>query len=120
MSDCLIIRRPGQVIEGNATPSDVLSGKTFESTNSDTTQKGAMVNNEAISETILQGGSYTIPEGYHNGSGKVSATANSGNATPSQVLKGYTFYGNGATKQTGAMANVTYTLNGTTLNIVES
>lgn len=88
---------------GNATSADVLSGKTF--TNDDGEQTGAMSNNGTISTTISQGGSYTIPQGYHSGSGVVKATANSGNASTSQVLSGYTFYSNSATKQTGSMTN---------------
>ena len=88
---------------GNATSADVLSGKTF--TNDDGEQTGAMANNGTISTTISQGGSYTIPQGYHSGSGVVKATANSGNASTSQVLSGYTFYSNSATKQTGTMTN---------------
>ncbi len=44
MSDCLIIRRTVQEIEGNAIPSDVLKGKTFQSTNSETVQTGTMPN----------------------------------------------------------------------------
>ena len=89
---------------GNATTGDVLSGKTFSNT-SGNGLTGTMANNGAISSTISAGGSYTIPAGYHNGSGKVSATANSGNASTSQVLSGATFYSNSATKQTGSMTN---------------
>ena len=88
---------------GNATAADVLSGKTF--SNDDGEATGSMTNNGAVSTTIAQGGSYTIPAGYHNGSGKVSATANSGTASTSQVLSGQTFYSNSATKQTGTMTN---------------
>ena len=88
---------------GNATAADVLSGKTF--SNDDGEATGTMINNGAVSTTITQGGSYTIPAGYHNGSGKVSATANSGTASTSQVLSGQTFYSNSATKQTGTMTN---------------
>ena len=59
---------------GNAQPADVLSGKTF--SNADGVGKtGTMVNNGAVSQTLSGGQSYTIPEGYHNGSGIVSAIA---------------------------------------------
>lgn len=88
---------------GTATSADVLVGKTF--TNDNGEQTGSMTNNGAITTTIAQGGSYTIPQGYHNGSGKVSATANSGDASSDQVLSGKTFYSNSATKQTGTMTN---------------
>lgn len=57
---------------GNAGVGDVLNGKTF--SNSDGEQVGAMPNRNAVSQTIAPGGSYTIPAGYHNGRGKVSAS----------------------------------------------
>ncbi len=59
---------------GNASAWQVLSGATFSSQNG-VNVTGAMTNNGAVSATISAGGSYTIPSGYHNGSGKVSATA---------------------------------------------
>ncbi len=65
----------------------------------------AITNRGAWTSTINAGGSVTVPAGYHNGSGKVTANANSGNAGTSQVLSGYTFYSNSATKQTGTMTN---------------
>lgn len=104
MANCLIIRK-GTQIEGTATPSQVLKGVTFQSTKSDDLQTGTMINNGNILITISPGETYTVTEGYHSGDGRVIATANSGNATTAQVLSGYTFYGNSATKQTGAMAN---------------
>lgn len=59
---------------GNAVPADVLAGKTF--SNADGIDKtGTMVNRGAVSETLAAGESYTVPEGYHNGSGVVSANA---------------------------------------------
>lgn len=57
---------------GNAQPVDVLAGKTF--SNAEGIDKvGTMVNNGAVSETLAAGESYTIPAGYHNGSGTISA-----------------------------------------------
>ena len=69
---------------GNAQPSDVLSGKTF--TNDSDEQTGTMPNRGAWGTTISPGGSVTIPSGYHNGGGTVSAH----NATASlgEVTKG--------------------------------
>lgn len=58
---------------GDAIVSDVLSGKTF--TNDNGPQTGTMTNNGAVSRTISAGQSYTIPAGYHNGSGTVTATS---------------------------------------------
>ena len=34
-----------------------------------------MANNGAVSKTLNAGQSYTIPAGYHNGSGKVTANS---------------------------------------------
>lgn len=63
---------------GDAVPANVLAGKTF--SNADGTGKtGTMVNNEAVSVTLTdQDPTYTIPEGYHNGSGIVGFTASAG------------------------------------------
>jgi len=58
---------------GTAQASDVLSGKTIGTENGIVT--GTMPNRGAVTHTITtQGGSYTIPAGYHNGSGKVTAS----------------------------------------------
>lgn len=63
---------------GNALPADVLFGKTF--SNADGIDKtGTMVNNGAVTITLTaQDPSYTVPEGYHNGSGTVSFTPSGG------------------------------------------
>lgn len=59
--------------KGNATRADVLSGKTFSSEEAGIEVTGTMTNRGAVSRTIQLGSSYTIPEGYHNGSGRVRA-----------------------------------------------
>ncbi len=70
---------------GTATASDVLSGKTIGTENGLVT--GTMPNRGAVTNTITtQGGQYTIPSGYHNGSGKV--TASFANLTAGNVKKG--------------------------------
>ena len=85
---------------GNAGTGDVLSGKTFANANGDA-YTGTMTNRGAVSQTINPGGSYTIPAGYHNGSGKVTANPNQNSGT-------YT-YGSGSTGGTVDMgANNTY------------
>lgn len=63
---------------GNALPADVLAGKTF--SNADGIDKtGTMVNNGAVTITLTdQDPSYTVPEGYHNGSGTVSFISSGG------------------------------------------
>lgn len=58
---------------GDAVAANVLAGKTF--TNDNGFDTGTMVNNGAVTQTLSAGQSYTIPEGYHNGSGTVSAPA---------------------------------------------
>lgn len=68
---------------GDAVAADVLSGKTF--TNDYGPQTGSMTNNGAVTQTLAAGASYTIPEGYHDGHGTVSASAYS-NCTPIRML----------------------------------
>ena len=65
---------------------------------------GEMPNQGAWSKTLNCGDSYTVPAGYHNGSGKVTANSlasqTSGTADASKILNGYTAWVNG-TKYTG-------------------
>ena len=56
-----------------ATAGDILSGKTAYVNGSKIT--GSMTNKGAVSETVAPGKTYTIPAGYHNGSGKVTASS---------------------------------------------
>ena len=90
---------------GTAGASQVLTGYTF-SNDSDIGVAGTMANNGAVSESVGVGGSYTIPAGYHNGSGTVTGPTLSGDAGAANVLTGKTFYSNSGTKQTGTMANL--------------
>lgn len=55
-----------------ATEDNVLAGNKFYA-GGKTIKEGKMPNRGAISESIYPGGSYTIPAGYHNGNGKVTA-----------------------------------------------
>lgn len=68
------LKTPGTMPTGDAVVGDVLSGKTFSNANA-VGLTGTMVNRGAVSQTIQPGGSYTIPAGYHNGSGVVSASS---------------------------------------------
>lgn len=57
-----------------ATAAEVLSGKTFAKGGAVLT--GSMKNNGAVSGSIAtKAGAYSIPQGYHDGSGKVSIAA---------------------------------------------
>lgn len=86
---------------------DIKSGKTAYNGDGELVT-GTMVDQGAKTASLAPGGSYTIPAGYYNGSGKVTANSVSlsGNAGAGQVLSGYTFYSNNYnSKQTGTMAN---------------
>lgn len=67
-----VLASGGASTGGDALPAEVLAGKTF--TNDNGAQTGTMPNRGAVSQTLQAGQSYTIPEGYHNGSGTVTAT----------------------------------------------
>lgn len=68
----------------DATASDVLTGKIIVTANG-AVVAGTMTNNGAVS-TVLDATviSYTIPKGYHNGSGKVTITLESKTVTPTK------------------------------------
>lgn len=97
-------------LTGNAGTGDVLSGKTFYNTNPKSKLTGTMANRGAVSSSLNCGGTYTIPAGYHNGSGKMTANSlasqTSGNAGAGHILSGKTAYVNGS-KITGTMPNYT-------------
>ena len=67
-----------------------------------------MPNQGAKTATLSCGGSYTIPAGYHNGVGKVTANSlasqTSANAAAGEILSGKTAFVNG-NKVTGSMPN---------------
>lgn len=63
-------------LTGNAADSQVLAGKTYYNTDAKTRRTGTLINRGAVSPGGLNAGeSYTIPEGYHNGAGKVPANS---------------------------------------------
>lgn len=56
----------------NAEPAHVLEGKTFYSGEKEL-QTGTMKDNGSVALTVAPGGSVSIPAGYHDGGGKVTA-----------------------------------------------
>lgn len=75
--------------DATATSSQILSGKTAYVNGSKVV--GSMTNRGTVSATIASGDSYTIPEGYHNGSGKVAGKLGSFKAsTRSASVSGLT------------------------------
>lgn len=76
--------------DDDAVAADILSGKVAHSYNSTTGASvavtGTMTNNGAVSKTLdatSNNQSYTVPAGYHNGSGTVSIVLETKSATPS-------------------------------------
>ena len=63
----------GGAAVGDATAADVLTGKTFSGAVGSGVA-GTMPNNGAVSGTATPSQPYTIPAGYHNGSGTVTAS----------------------------------------------
>ena len=100
------VRAPAELF-GNAAASQVLAGVTFTSQNG-AKIPGTMPNQGAKTAALNAGGSYTIPAGYHNGSGKVTANSlasqTDANAAAGNILTGKTAWVKGA-KITGTMAN---------------
>ena len=67
---------------GNATAEDVASGKTFTSS-AGLKVTGSMADNGAVTKTLDSSTtSYTVPAGYHNGSGKVNISTEMKTVTP--------------------------------------
>ena len=68
-----------------AAAADVLAGKVFV-TSSGAVTTGEMANNGAVNKTLTaQEQNYTIPKGYHSGTGSVSISPESKTATPTKA-----------------------------------
>ena len=93
-------------LTGDARTAHVLEGETFYTTYPDYKQTGTMVNNGAIIKGLESGESYTIPAGYHNGNGRVTApsieSVTEGTASASDILASKTAWVDG-TKLTGTL-----------------
>lgn len=102
---------------GGATADDgkVLSGYTY--WKDGTKRTGTMANQGTKSTSLNCGGSYTIPAGYHNGSGKITANSlasqTSATATAAQILSGKTAWVNG-NRITGTLVDYSYLAQGQT------
>lgn len=84
----------GDTTDDDAVAANILSGKKAHSYNSTTGEAvavtGTMTNNGAVSHTLdynSDNRSYTIPEGYHNGSGTVNIVAQSLTVTPEYAME---------------------------------
>lgn len=92
--------------EFTATKADVLVGKIAGVSGSDEPEFGTMPNQAAKTASLNCGGSYTIPAGYHNGNGKITANSlssqTSATAGAGDILSGKTAWVNGS-KLTGTM-----------------
>lgn len=76
----------GDTTGDDAVAADILYGKTAHSNDdgASTAVTGSMPNNGAVSATLTTSTtSYTVPAGYHNGSGTVSIVTETKSATPS-------------------------------------
>ena len=94
----VFILASGGVDDVNFSASDLLIGKSANDSNGEKVN-GTMPNRGAVTASLNCGGSYTIPAGYHNGSGKVTANSLSsqtpGTATAPNIGKGLTAWVNG-------------------------
>ena len=95
----VFILASGGVDDVSFSASDLLTGKSANDSNGEKVN-GTMPNKGAVTASLNCGGSYTIPAGYHNGSGKVTANSlasqTSANATASNIIKGKTAWVNGS------------------------
>ena len=84
--------------DANATAGNILVDKTAYVNGAKIT--GTMPNKGTITASLNCGGSYTIPAGYHNGSGKVTANSLasqiSATVDASKILQGYSAWVNGS------------------------
>lgn len=90
------------------TAADVLTGEQFYDEEGNLVT-GTMPNNGAVQETLEAGGSYTIPAGYHNGSGTVTAptvaSETPGTAVAGDIRQGKTAWVDGE-QLTGTVPDV--------------
>ena len=93
-------------LTGDARTAHVLAGETFYTTHYDFKETGTMINRGAIVKGLTSGEVYTIPAGYHNGNGRVTApsieSVTEGTATASDIINTKTAWVGGQ-KLTGTL-----------------
>ena len=108
----VIVDNIGKILQektiATATAAQILKGQTAWVNGSKIT--GTMVDRGAVTKTLNAGGSYTIPAGYHNGSGKVTANSlasqTQATATANNITSGKTAWVNGKLITGSASNNV--------------
>jgi len=93
---------------GNVSAKDIIAGKTTWVNGEKIV--GTMTDNGCLNKTLNPGDNFMVPEGYHNGTGKITvvglSTNTSATAIESQILSGKTAWVNGK-KITGTMTDAT-------------
>lgn len=119
MAESLILKQGGGVgsDELTATVAQILSGYTAVTKDSDDEiGTGTMPNRGAVSQALNAGDSYTVPQGYHNGSGKITANSlasqTPANAVASNLTSGKTAWVNGKLVTGNGGDNQTFYNNG--------
>lgn len=101
MAECIVLKGGGgaDLDVVTAGKSDVLAGKVIVDKEGEPLS-GIMPNRGAVNQTLNAGGSYSIPAGYHNGAGKVTANSlasqTPGNADSGSILGGRSAWVNGS------------------------
>ncbi len=111
MAECIILKGGGSSGSDDCTAiaSEVLTGKTaIVKGSDDEAVTGTMPNNGNVSKQLSAGETYTVPNGYHGGSGTVKAkdlaSQTSGSLDSARMVSGQNGYANGR-KISGSMVD---------------
>ncbi len=106
--------------ECTATRAMILKGVTaITSDSEDEPVEGTMTNQGAQTVTLGYGGAYTIPEGYHNGSGKVTGKTDA-NLIAANIIKGKSIFGVAGNASVYKTLSLSVTSSSVTKNFVRS